>query len=63
MHQNTHNEHIWYEVFHLHNILTPMAPKMDVMGPELDRWCYIHTVKGNHIEDCYQLKNEIERLI
>lgn len=33
------------------------------MGTKPKRWCEFHIVKGNHTEDCYQLKNEIERLI
>lgn len=60
---NTCREHIWCEVLHLHNILTSLAPKANVMGPKLGRWCKFYRVKGHHTEDYYPLKKEIERLI
>lgn len=63
MPMNTHYEQIWREVLHLHHIPIFLALKEDVMVPELGRWCKFHRVKEHHIEDCYQLKKEIERLI
>lgn len=59
----TRREKIWHKALHLHNIHMMPSPKEDVMGYELGRWCKFHRVNGNHIEECYQLKKEIERLI
>ena len=36
---NTHQEHIWREVFHLHNILTPPSSRSEIMGNEPET-CY-----------------------
>lgn len=33
------------------------------MEPGPGRWCKFHKVKGHHIEDYYQLKEEINRFI
>lgn len=60
---NTRREQIWHEIIHLHNIHMPLAPKTDMMGPKPCIWCKLHTVKGHHIEDRYQLKKEIRRLV
>lgn len=60
---NTHHEYIWREVLHLHNIHTPLDPKVDVIGFKPGRWRKFNRVKGHHIEDFFQLKNKIERLL
>lgn len=60
---NTRHEEIWHKVLHLHDIPTPSAPKVYVIGLDPGRWCKFHRVKGYHTKDCYQLKKEIECLI
>lgn len=45
---NAFLEQIWREVLHIHD---PHS------------WCKFHKVKGHQMEDCYEIKKEIERLI
>lgn len=51
---NTHQEKIWCEVLHLHNIHAPPSPMVEVMGLEPGRWCKFHRVKVHHTEDSYK---------
>lgn len=60
---NTHREHICCKVLHLHNIHILPTPKEDAMAHKPGRWCKFYRVKRHHIEDCYQLYKEINRLI
>lgn len=46
----------------MHDISLPPAPKLDAMGPEPNKWCKFHKLKGLHTWIFYQLK-EMEHLI
>lgn len=39
------------------------GPQAEVMRSKPRRWYNLHTVKEYHIDDCYQLNKEIEKLI
>lgn len=60
---NTQCEHIRHMILDLYNIPTPPTPKESVMGSKPGRWFKFHRLKGHHIEDYYELKKDIERLI
>lgn len=60
---NTLHERNWKEVFHLYDIPALSPTKEEVIGPEPEKWCKFHKVKGHHTKECYQLMKEIERLI
>lgn len=56
-------EKIWRVVLHVHNILYPPYPKIDIMGPDPHCWCKFHKVKGHQTDDYYHFKKEIKCFI
>lgn len=48
---------------HTYNIPLPPPPKLNIIGPEPNRWCKFHKLKGHYTENYYHLNKEIEHPI
>ncbi|KAJ1383729.1 Peptidase S8/S53 domain [Sesbania bispinosa] len=45
------------------NLIDPPLPARGPKGPYKHRWCEFHRVQGHDTEECWDLMNQIERLI
>lgn len=62
---NSRHEDVLKEVYHLKLLPISGCPKgvHVVMGKDENAWCAYHKLHGHHMEDCHQLKKQIEILI
>lgn len=58
---NIWQEQIWCEVLYTKVVSPLLAPKLEVVGNKQNKWCKYHKFKGQHIDNCHQLKKVIER--
>ncbi|KAJ1439596.1 hypothetical protein SESBI_02542 [Sesbania bispinosa] len=59
---NAKRSEILKEVYNA-NLLDPPLPARGPKGPYKHRWCEFHRVQGHDTEECWDLMNQIERLI